>query len=91
MKKLSMKKKENISARIPATKFHTKSVDELGLGEEVRLNPIMKDLIINGYIYRCPMQDGKGKRSKRRKTEVKAEVVESVGENQHAWLDTLKE
>jgi hypothetical protein len=37
------------------------------------------------------MQAGKGKRSKRRKTKVKAEVVESVGENQHAWLDTLKE
>jgi hypothetical protein len=25
------------------------------------------------------------------KTEVKDEVVESVGENQPAWLDTLKE
>jgi peroxiredoxin len=37
------------------------------------------------------MQDGKGKRSKRWKTEVKAEVVESIGENQPDWLDTLKE
>jgi hypothetical protein len=31
------------------------------------------------------------KRSKRQKTGVRAEVVESVGENQPVWLNTLKE
>jgi hypothetical protein len=51
----------------------------------------MKDLIINGYTDEHHMRAVKRKRSKRQKTEVKAEVVESVGENQPAWLDTLKE
>jgi hypothetical protein len=51
----------------------------------------MKDLIINGYVYEHHMQVVKRKRSKRQKTEVEAEVVESIGENQPAWLDTLKE
>jgi hypothetical protein len=51
----------------------------------------MKDLIINGYADGSYMQAGKSKRSKRRKKEVKAEVVESIGENQPDWLDTLKE
>jgi hypothetical protein len=37
------------------------------------------------------MRDVKRKRSKRQKIEAKVEVVESVGENQPAWLDTLKE
>jgi hypothetical protein len=36
-------------------------------------------------------QDVKRKRSKRQKIEVKDEVIESVGENQPMWLDTLKE
>jgi hypothetical protein len=47
--KLSMKKKEKLVARILATKFHTEPADEPGSGEGIRLNPIMKDLIINGY------------------------------------------
>jgi hypothetical protein len=51
----------------------------------------MKDLIINGYADEHPMQVVKRKQSKRQKTEVKDEVVESIGENQPAWLDTLKE
>jgi hypothetical protein len=89
--KLSIKKKEKLVARILATKFHTEPADESGSGEGIRLNPIMKDLIINGYTDIHHLQAGKGKRSKRQKTEVKAEVVESVGENQPAWLDTLKE
>jgi hypothetical protein len=33
----------------------------------------------------------RGNESKRQKTTVKTEAVESVGENQPAWLDTLKE
>ena len=73
-----------------ATKFHTKPVEEIGAYKEVRLNPIMKDLIINGYAYEHHTQDVKRK-SKQQKTEVKVEVVKSIGENQPAWLDTLKE
>ena len=64
-----------------ATKFHTEPADESGSGEGIRLNPIMKDLIINGYADGHHLQDGKGKRIKRRKTKFKDEVVESVGEN----------
>jgi hypothetical protein len=45
----SLKKKEKLVARILATKFHTKPAGEPGADKEVRLNPIMKDLIINGY------------------------------------------
>jgi hypothetical protein len=55
MKTSSMKKKEKFVAQILATKFHTKSADEPGWGGEIRLNPIMKDLIINGYTDGCPM------------------------------------
>jgi hypothetical protein len=33
----------------------------------------------------------KKKRRKQQKTEIKDEAVQSVGENQPAWLDTLKE
>jgi hypothetical protein len=61
MTKLQMKKKERLVVRILATKFHTKFADEPGSGEEIRLNPIMKDLIINGN----HMQYGKSKRRKR--------------------------
>jgi hypothetical protein len=46
----SLKKKENLVAWTLATKFHTKSAEELEADKEVTLNPIMKDLIINGYV-----------------------------------------
>jgi hypothetical protein len=45
--KLLVKKKEKLVVQILASKFHTKSADEQGVGEEIKLNPIMKDLIIN--------------------------------------------
>jgi hypothetical protein len=51
----------------------------------------MKDLIINGYADENHTRAIKKKRSKRKKTEVKDEVVESIGENQLAWIDTKKE
>jgi hypothetical protein len=73
------------------TKFHTKSADELGSGKHIRLNPIMKDLIIDGYADRYYMQAGESKRNKRRKKETKAGMVEGTEENQLGWLDTLKE
>jgi hypothetical protein len=46
-----------------ATKFHTKSGDELGEGEEIILNPIMNDLIINRYAYGSYMEGGESKRN----------------------------
>jgi hypothetical protein len=49
MTNLSLKKRQKLVARILATKFYTKPLGELGEDEEVRLNPIMKDLINNGY------------------------------------------
>ena len=74
-----------------ASKFHTKSTNEPGAGEEIRLNPIMKDLIINGYADGSYIQAGKSKRNKRRKKETEAEMVEGTRESQHVWLDNLKE
>jgi hypothetical protein len=87
----SLKKKEKLVVGILATKFHTKPLEESKADKEVILNPIMKDLIIYGYADENHMRAIKMKRSKRQKIEVKDEVVESVGENQPAWLDTLKE
>ena len=42
---LPMSNKERVIARILMTKFHTEPTTESGL--EVRLNPIMRDLVIN--------------------------------------------
>jgi hypothetical protein len=64
MTNLLVKKKEKLVARILATKFHTKPVEEPRTYKEVRLNPIIKDLIINKYEYENHMQDVKRKRSK---------------------------
>ena len=60
LEKLLIKKKEKLVARILAMKFHTEPANESGSGEGIRLNPIMKDLIINGYENRHHLQDGKG-------------------------------
>jgi hypothetical protein len=45
----SLKKRDKLVAQILATKFYTKPSGEPGADEEVRLNPILKDFIINGY------------------------------------------
>jgi hypothetical protein len=82
MEDLPTSRKEREIARILETKFHTEPATESGL--EVKLNPIMRDLIINRRVV-------KKKWSKRQKKETIAEMVESVGENQLTWLDTLKE
>ena len=82
MEYLLTSKKERVIACILATKFHTKPTTDSRL--EFKLNPIMRDLIIN-------RRAAKKKRSKRQKKETVAETVESVGENKLAWLDTLKE
>jgi hypothetical protein len=88
---LSSKKRERHVVQLLTTKFRAKSVDEPGSGEEIRLNPIMKDLIINGYADGHYMQAGERKRKKRRKEEVKAGTVKGTEEDQPSWLDTLKE
>jgi hypothetical protein len=75
-------KKERIIVHILATKFHTEPATDSKL--EVRLNPIMRDLVINRGVV-------KKKQSKRQKKETIAEMTESVGEDQPVWLDTLKE
>jgi hypothetical protein len=75
-------KKERVIVQILATKFHTEPATDSKL--EVRLNPIMKDLVINRQVV-------KKKRSKRQKKETIAETAESVREDQPVWLDTLKE
>jgi hypothetical protein len=46
----SLKKKEKLFAWILATKFYTKPAKEPEADKETKLNPIMKDLIINGYV-----------------------------------------
>jgi hypothetical protein len=74
-------KEERVIAHILATKFHTKPVIDSRL--EVRLNPTIKDLVIN-------RPTSKKKRSKRhKKEEYTAEATESVGENQPVWLDSF--
>jgi hypothetical protein len=82
MADLPTSKKERVIVHILATKFHTEPATDSKL--EVRLNPIMRDVVINRRVV-------KKKRSKRQKKETIAETVESVGENQPVWLDTLKE
>jgi hypothetical protein len=73
-------KEERVLVHILATKFHTETTIDSWL--EVRMNPTMKDLVIN-------RPAAKKKRSKRKKKEEStAEVAESVGENQPVWLDS---
>jgi hypothetical protein len=56
-----MKTKEKLVARILAMNFYTKPSGDPGADEEVKLNPIMKYLIINEYT------DGRYKRMVKRK------------------------
>jgi hypothetical protein len=67
-------KEERVLAHILANKFHTEPTIDSRL--EVKLNPTMKDLVINRPV-------AKKKRSKRQKKEESmAEADKSVGENQ---------
>ena len=91
MTKLSIKKKERHVVQRLATTFHTKYADEPRSGEEIRLNPIMKDFIINGYADGYYMKTGKSKRNKQHKKETKAGMIEGTEETQPGWIDTLNE
>jgi hypothetical protein len=77
-------KEERFLVHIIATKFHTEPTTDSWL--EARMNPTIKDLVIN-------RPAAKKKRSKRhKKEESMAKAAESVGENQPVWLDSsLKE
>jgi hypothetical protein len=85
---LPTSKKEKWVMQILATKFHTEPTTETESG--VILNPIMRDLIINEHMDNPYKLAAKKKRRKRRKTEIKTEMIESVGENL-TWLGTLEE
>jgi len=86
MAKLSSKKRERKAAHLLAAKSHKKSADEPGPGEEVRLNPIMKDLIINGYADGNYTQYSERKRKTQRKEEAKAGTIEGTEEDQPVGL-----
>ena len=86
---LPISEKQRWVAQILATKFHIEPTTELELG--VRLNPVMRDLAINEHADKTYKQAAKKKRSKRQRTEIRAETMESVRENQLAWLSTLKD
>jgi hypothetical protein len=77
-------KEERVLAHILATKFHTEPIIDSRL--EVKMNPTIKDLVINRPV-------AKNKRSKHhKKEESMAKAAKSVGENQPVWLDSsLKE
>ena len=64
MTKLSSKKRERHSTQLLTSKSRTKSIDEPESGKEIRLNPIMKDLIINAYADGFYTQAGERKRKK---------------------------
>jgi hypothetical protein len=64
MTKLSSKKRERHVVQLLTTKSLAKYVDEPGSGEQIKLNPIMKDLIINGYENKHYTQAGERKRKK---------------------------
>ena len=59
-----MNNKERLVAQILATKFHTDPATELEADKEIRLNPIMRDLIINGHTNKRYKRDVKRKQSK---------------------------
>jgi hypothetical protein len=75
-------KEERVLVHILVTKFHIEPAIDSQL--EFRLNPTMKDLVIN-------RPAAKKKRSKQQKEESMDETTESVGENQPVWLDSLEE
>ena len=70
-----------------ATKFHTEPKTKTKSG--VKLNPVMRDLVINEHVDNTCHPAAKKKRRKRRKLEAKTEI-ESVGEN-FDWWSTLEE
>jgi hypothetical protein len=84
----SISKNERWVLQMLATKFHTEPETETESG--VKLNPIMRDIVINEHANDTCHLAAKKKRSKRRKLEAKTEMIESVREN-FDWWSTLEE
>ena len=78
MTRISSKKRERHVVQLLTTKFRAKAADEPISGEEIRLNPIIKDLIINGYADESNTQAGARKGKKKLKEEAKAGIVKNV-------------
>jgi hypothetical protein len=84
----SISKNERWVLQILTTKFHTEP--ETKTESRVKLNPVMRDLVINEHANNTYHPAAKKKRSKGRGTEAKTEMIESVGENLD-WWSTLEE
>jgi hypothetical protein len=84
----SISKNERWFLQMQATKFHTEPETETESG--VRLNPVIRDLVINEHIDNTYHPAAKKKRRKRRKTEIKTKMIERLGENL-TRLATLEE
>jgi hypothetical protein len=84
----SISKNERWVLQILATKFHTEPETKTESG--VKLNPVMRDLVINEHADNTCHPAAKKKRRKRRRTAAKTEMIESVGENLD-WWSTLEE
>jgi hypothetical protein len=84
----SISKDERWVLQILVTKFHTEPETKTELG--VKLNPIIRDLVINEHADNSCHPTAKKKRSKRRRIETKTEMIESIGENLD-WWSTLEE
>jgi hypothetical protein len=84
----SINKNERWFLQMQATKFHTELETETKSG--VRLNHVIRDIVINEHAYNTYHPAAKKKRSKRRKLEAKTEMIKSIGEN-FDWWSTLEE
>jgi len=84
----SISKKERWVLQILETKFYTEPETKIESG--VKLNPVMRDLIINEHADNTCHPATKKKRRKRRRIEAKTPMMESVGENID-WWSTLEE
>jgi len=84
----SISKNERWVLQILATKFHFEPKNKIESG--VKLNPFMRDLVINENADNTCHPAAKKKRRKRRRTKAKTEMIESIGENLD-WWSTLEE
>jgi len=76
-------KKERCLLQMLVTKFHTKPETKIESG--VKLNPVMRDLVINEHADNTCHPAIKNKRSRRWRRENKTQMIESVGENIDWW------
>jgi hypothetical protein len=84
----SISKKERRVLQILATKLNTELETKTDSG--VKLNLVMRYLIINEHADNTLHPTVKKKRRKKRRTEAKTQMIESIGENLD-WWSTLEE